>query len=88
MDLQKLSALEAIDRDSKSILKLSDDIWDAAEISYCEHKSARLQLDLLKQLGFEDLRTNLADSPTAFSARWGSGKPVIGFLGEFDALPV
>jgi len=39
----------------------------------------------IKKLGF-DVRENLAGIPTAFSGSWGSGKPVIGILGEFDAL--
>ncbi len=86
MNQAKLTALESIELIREQIIQLSDAIWDTAEICFHEEKSAQLQLDLLKKLGFEDLRTGLAEMPTAFSARWGSGKPVIGFLGEFDAL--
>ena len=53
MDQQKRSALESIDQVSAPILKMSDDIWDAAELAYHETESARLQLELLKELGFE-----------------------------------
>ena len=86
MDNQKLTALHTIDTVSDVICNMSDAIWDVPELAYHETRSAQLQLDALKALGFEDIRTNLADIPTAFSARWGSGKPVIGILGEFDAL--
>ena len=87
MEQQKQAALNTIDAVSDAICTMSDAIWDAAELAFHEDKSVQIQIDALKELGFEDVRTNLCDIPTAFSARWGSGKPVIGFLGEFDALP-
>lgn len=87
MEQYKKSALDRIDQVSGLICNMSDAIWDAAELAFHEHKSVQIQIDTLKKLGFEDIRTSLCNIPTAFSARWGSGKPVIGFLGEFDALP-
>jgi len=87
MDNYKQAALASIDQISDLIFEMSDAIWDAAELGFHETKSAQLQLELLEKLGFEDIRTALSDIPTAFSARWGCGKPVIGFLGEYDALP-
>lgn len=86
MDQQKLTALNQIDSVSGLICDMSDAIWDAAELAYQETKSVQVQIDTLKALGFEDIRTQLCNIPTAFSARWGSGRPIIGFLGEFDAL--
>ena len=62
------------------------DIWGFAEVGYQEEKSsARLQQEL-KQAGFE-VEAGIAEMPTAFVASYGSGKPVIAILGEFDALP-
>ena len=85
MEERKLNALTAIDQISEMICDLSDAIWDFPETAFQETKAANLQCELLKNLGFQ-VETNLAGIPTAFSGRWGSGKPVIGILGEFDAL--
>ncbi len=61
-------------------------IWGYSELAYKEFKSSRLQIDLLKEEGFT-VEENLAGISTAFKAEFGQGGPVIGFLGEFDALP-
>ena len=61
-------------------------IWDLAEVGYQEYKSSKLLQDSLKGHGF-NIQNNVANIPTAFIAEYGSGKPVIAILGEFDALP-
>jgi aminobenzoyl-glutamate utilization protein B len=61
-------------------------IWDLAEVGYQEYKSSKLLQDALEEHGFK-IQNNLANIPTAFIAEYGSGKPVIAILGEFDALP-
>ncbi|MBX3240784.1 MAG: amidohydrolase [Chitinophagaceae bacterium] len=61
-------------------------IWDFAEVGYQEYKSSNLLQETLKKEGFE-VTTGVAEIPTAFVASWGSGKPVISLLAEFDALP-
>ena len=85
MDERKLSALAAVDQVSDEVCALSDAIWDVPETAFLETTSTKLQCETLKKLGFA-VEENLAGIPTAFSGRWGSGKPVIGILGEFDAL--
>ena len=65
---------------------ISDQIWEFAEPRYQEFHSSALQADFLEQEGFTVTR-NLGGIATAFSASFGSGHPVIGLLGEFDALP-
>ncbi len=65
---------------------MSDTIWDYAEIAFHEHRSAQLQADHLKENGFR-VATGIASIDTAFVAEYGSGKPVIAILGEYDALP-
>ncbi|MGI6666075.1 MAG: M20 family metallopeptidase [Bacillota bacterium] len=65
---------------------ISDDIWSYAELGLHEEKSARVQVDYLRKNGFQ-VTTGVGGMPTAFVATWGRGKPVIGFLGEYDALP-
>lgn len=70
----------------ESLLKeLNEKIWDASELKFDEFKSADAITALLKEQGFT-VSTNLAGMETAFTARFGSGQPVIGFLAEYDAL--
>ncbi len=61
-------------------------IWSYAEVGYQETKSSALLQEKLKAEGFT-INTGVAEIPTAFTASFGSGSPVIGILGEFDALP-
>ena len=65
---------------------LSDSSWERAEIRFKEKQSVEDYEAFLKKEGFK-VTVGLAGLKTAFKAEWGSGKPVIGFLGEFDALP-
>lgn len=65
---------------------ISDQVWEFAEPRYQEFHSSALQADFLEQEGFTVTR-NLGGIATAFSASFGSGHPVIGLLGEYDALP-
>ena len=69
----------------KELEKLNACIWDFAELKFQEFQSAQAMEDLLERHGFQVTR-GLAHMPTAFVAEYGSGKPVIAFLGEFDAL--
>ncbi|MBR4703504.1 MAG: amidohydrolase [Oscillospiraceae bacterium] len=64
---------------------LSHQIWEYAELSLKETRSAALYVEKLKAEGFT-VTENLGGIPTAFSGSYGSGRPVIGILGEFDAL--
>lgn len=61
-------------------------IWDFAEVGYKEKKSSALLQQLLKENGFA-VEAGVAEIPTAFVATYGSGKPVIAILAEYDALP-
>lgn len=78
-------SLAIIDQLSQRFATCSDAIWDAPELAFVEHQATVLQCDLLRELGF-DVTENLCNIPTAFSGTFGTGKPVIGILGEFDAL--
>ena len=68
------------------LISISDQIWEFAELGLQEYKSSALLVKTLKEAGFE-VKTGVADMPTAFYGNYGSGKPIIGILGEFDALP-
>ena len=82
---------EAIDHAVKQVEpiveRIADDLWQLAEISHQEIKSAQLVMDVLEEQGFELTSRGTSGIPTAFIAEWGSGKPLIGFLDEYDALP-
>jgi len=64
---------------------LSDRIWEYAELSMEEYRSAAAYVDFLQREGFT-VCEQVVDIPTAFTASFGSGKPVIGILAEYDAL--
>ena len=82
---KKQSALSAIDEMAETFIRLSDDIWEHPELSLKEFYAASRYCALLEELGFTVERA-LGGIETAFSGAFGSGKPVIGILGEFDAL--
>lgn len=77
---------EIIDRKSPIFTKISDDIWDYAETRFSLPKSADALCTALEAAGFS-VRRGAAGMADAFVAEFGSGKPVIGILGEYDALP-
>ena len=83
--MNKKTAINAIEANAKVFCDLSDKIWEYAELSLKEFKSAEEYCDVLSSLGFE-VEREIAGIPTAFLGKWGSGKPVIGILGEYDAL--
>jgi len=65
---------------------MSDQIWGYAETALREHRSAKLLADYAEQQGFR-VERGVAGMPTAFIASYGEGRPIIGILGEYDALP-
>ncbi len=65
---------------------IAKQIWNFAEVGYQETKSSNLLQETLNKEGFK-ITKGVAEIPTAFIAEFGSGKPIIGVLGEFDALP-
>ena len=85
MNEAKKAALAAIDDKKELVAEVADAIWDYAELSMQEVKSAALFVKVLKDEGFQ-VKEGICGIPTAFSASYGSGKPVIGLLAEYDAL--
>lgn len=75
-----------LDERQQRFVNISDQIWGFAEVALAETKSCQLQAEDLEADGFRITR-NVGGLPTAFVAEWGEGSPVIGFLGEYDALP-
>ena len=85
MGISKKEALQAIEREREMICAASDAVWDHPETAFQEFKSTEILCELLEKEGFS-VERNLAGIQTAFSGRFGHGKPVVGILGEFDAL--
>jgi aminobenzoyl-glutamate utilization protein B len=77
---------ELVDRQAAHFSATSKTIWDYAELGYQEEKSSALLQRELQAAGFR-VQSGVAGEPTAFVASYGQGQPVIGILGEFDALP-
>jgi len=82
----KQAVIKRVDSIEPTIEEMAIKLWDYAELALVETRSADLLVRKLKDAGF-DVRTNVADMPTAFVATYGSGSPVIGILAEYDALP-
>ena len=75
-----------VDAKKEAFLHAGDLVWEYAEIGFKEFQSAKALTDVLKAEGFA-VEEGVAGIPTAFVASWGEGKPIIGLLGEYDALP-
>jgi len=75
-----------IDTNAGSYTEVAQDIWELAEVGYMETESTEMLQGMLREAGFE-MASGVAGMPTAFVASWGGGGPVIGIMGEFDALP-
>ncbi len=82
----KEEVIQSVDERYANLTDLSDKIWAFEEIAFQETQSAAALSDYAESLGFKVTR-GVAEIPTAFVAEYGSGSPVIGILGEFDALP-
>ena len=83
---QKEALAECIKDRSEKTWEMARKIWEWAEPGYQETKSAALLAQTLEEVGFK-VNRGVAQIPTAFTATFGSGKPLIGILGEFDSLP-
>ena len=82
----KTAAVASIDRHRGDLVSLSDQVWAFAETALREHRSAKLLADYAEKQGFR-VERGIAGMPTAFVASYGSGRPVIAIMGEYDALP-
>jgi aminobenzoyl-glutamate utilization protein B len=82
----KRTAVEAVAKRSADISEWSQKIWELAELAFQEHQSARLLADVLESAGFT-VQRGIAGMKTAFVAEFGTGRPVVALLAEYDALP-
>jgi aminobenzoyl-glutamate utilization protein B len=82
----KEEAVASIERHKLELIDLSDQIWRFAETALRETRSSKVLADYAEMQGFQVTR-GVAGMPTAFIATYGQGRPIIGILGEYDALP-
>ncbi len=83
--MEKQRALDYISEKETLITNVSDNIWETAETAFLEYKTINFLCDALELEGFL-VEKNIGNIETAFTAKYGNGYPVIGILGEFDAL--
>ncbi len=83
---EKQTALAWVEQNEKNLKDTHMTLWEYAEVGLQEMKTAKHMIDLLKKEGFK-IEEGVAGMPSAFVATYGSGKPVIGSMGELDALP-
>ncbi|WP_026951225.1 amidohydrolase [Algoriphagus mannitolivorans] len=83
---QEEDVLKKLDSKSEFYGKIAHQIWSKPELGYLETESSALLQKTLSDAGFK-VTAGVANIPTAFVAEYGSGKPVIGIMAEFDALP-
>lgn len=85
MGEQKERIERLVEKKKSSFIEVSDAVWSNPELGFKEFKSASILMEALEKEGFQ-IESGLAGIPTAFRGVYGSGSPVIGFLGEYDAL--
>jgi len=76
----------SIERHKQELIAISDSVWALAETAFHETGSSKILADYAEKNGFK-VERGVAGIPTAFTATYGSGSPVISILGEYDALP-
>lgn len=83
---QQTPHLDWLDANYEQTAQTARSLWEFAEVGYQETRSSALLQEQLAAAGFS-VRSGVAGIPTAFVASYGDGGPVLGILGEFDALP-
>lgn len=83
---ERTRLLASLDARAPAYAEVAQKIWGFAEVGFQEIQSSALLQQQLSAAGFA-VKAGVAEMPTAFVASYGSGHPIIGFVGEFDALP-
>jgi len=86
INANKAAVIKSVDAHAVDLTRVSDEIWTNAETALKETKSAKALADYAEAQGFT-VKRGVAGMPTAFIAEYGTGKPIIGIMGEYDALP-
>jgi aminobenzoyl-glutamate utilization protein B len=84
--MEKSALFETVDSEAASLRELAREVWNTPEVALQEYESSETLQNALREEGFE-VEAGVAGIETAFVARYGDGDPVVGTIGEFDALP-
>lgn len=84
--MSKQNLLDFIDSYESEFTEMAKKIWEHPQVAYEETYACDLQINRLEKEGFR-IQSSIAGISTAFVAEYGAGKPIIGILGEYDALP-
>lgn len=84
--MSKTDIINWLEQHKQAYTAMAQDIWNHPQLAYEEIYASDLQINTLKEAGFT-VQQPINDMKTAFIAEYGQGKPIIGILGEFDALP-
>jgi aminobenzoyl-glutamate utilization protein B len=82
----KQDVIQWIEDNRQPFIEMANAIWERPELAFYEFFAAQIQSDFLEKQGFR-VQRDVAGMNTAFIAEWGEGRPIIGFAGEYDALP-
>ncbi|WP_079527725.1 amidohydrolase [Halobacillus hunanensis] len=84
--MSKADILQWMEQNEETFTEMAQNIWNNPQLAFEEEYASQLQMKTLEQAGFR-IQNPVGDIDTAFVAEYGNGKPIIGVLGEFDALP-
>lgn len=84
--MSKQDILAWMDNNEATFTEMAKQIWQNPEVGYTESFASSPQAEAMEKEGFRVTR-NVGEVSTAFVAEYGKGKPIIGIMGEFDALP-
>ena len=86
VDMNQTKVIKELESQFDSYHDMAQKIWDLAELGFMEEESVKILSGKLESAGFT-IEHGVGGMPTAFVASYGSGKPTIGLLAEYDALP-
>src|SRR5215212_8488275 len=86
LDGARQAVVRQVDAMAPELAAMNQDLWGFAELGLEERRSAARLTGALEKAGFR-VKRGVSGMPTAFVAEYGSGRPVIGLLAEYDALP-
>ena len=86
LEAMKIEALESVEGRAKLVQEIVDQLFSFGELGFQEFETQRYLTGLLEENGFE-IELGVAGMPSAWTARWGSGRPVIALGSDVDGIP-
>ena len=86
LEAMKSEALGLVEGRAKLVQEIVDQLFSFGELGFQEFETQRYLTGLLEENGFE-IELGVAGMPSAWTARWGSGRPVIAMGSDVDGIP-